>query len=505
MGRIFKNKYPIKKKGPDGHVLKDARGRPVYERDADGRLVYQESEHYFIEYTAADGKTKRTKSGKEAAVAKADLKKAEAEVVEEREGLPRQKLSEIRCLDMCRRYLDSQRRHVTEAHLENTRHRVEYMLREAHAPYLKDLTPGAIDTALAQLSAAGLADTTLREYLAAVKGMLNWAVLRREIPYNPIAAVRIDRRGGRARRRRALSEEEVGRLLAAGQDGPRRRYCRIWQNRQRKDGSYKAFTVPLAMEAKLAYEGANINTAYSLMIGAGLRLNEVASLTWDDVDLDGGTLQLRAEWTKNRKDETLPLAPSLHTTLKKWRRECREPERAVCKVTSRLLRYFNDDLAAAGIPKRIGGQRRQVAGKVRWVGSQTLDLHALRHTFGTRLNRAGADVKTIQTLMRHSTPTLTIGVYVHSDRARLQEAVESLPELAPAPLPQPSTEACRATGTDGKSVAPPDMQSAMRTTKSYATKSKEVAGSLKVRGSIPLTSTIQKLQPTRPRPGFLLG
>jgi site-specific recombinase XerD len=79
-----------------------------------------------------------------------------------------------------------------------------------------------------------------------------------------------------------------------------------------------------------------------------------------------------------------------------------------------------DDIEAAGIP------RKDAAGRV-------LDLHALRHTFGTRLIAAGVDIKTVQALMRHSTPVLTLGIYVHSDRARLRQAVEQLPELAPLP------------------------------------------------------------------------
>jgi integrase len=58
---------------------------------------------------------------------------------------------------------------------------------------------------------------------------------------------------------------------------------------------------------------------------------------------------------------------------------------------------------------------------------RVLDLHALRHTYGTRLVAAGVDIKTVQTLMRHSTPEMTLGIYVHSDRTRLATAVTQLP------------------------------------------------------------------------------
>ena len=60
-----------------------------------------------------------------------------------------------------------------------------------------------------------------------------------------------------------------------------------------------------------------------------------------------------------------------------------------------------------------------------------LDLHALRHTFGTMLIASGADIKTVQSLMRHSTPSLTLAIYIHKDEKRMAQAVANLPDLGP--------------------------------------------------------------------------
>jgi hypothetical protein len=64
------------------------------------------------------------------------------------------------------------------------------------------------------------------------------------------------------------------------------------------------------------------------------------------------------------------------------------------------------------------------------------------------------DVKTAQDLLRHSSPVLTLGVYVHSDKARLAAAVQTLPELKPALPETADTEAAEAlrTGTDCQPV-----------------------------------------------------
>jgi hypothetical protein len=53
---------------------------------------------------------------------------------------------------------------------------------------------------------------------------------------------------------------------------------------------------------------------------------------------------------------------------------------------------------------------------------RTIDLLALRHTFGTRLVANGVDIKTSQSRMRHSTASLTLSIYVHKDSQRMAAA-----------------------------------------------------------------------------------
>ena len=95
-------------------------------------------------------------------------------------------------------------------------------------------------------------------------------------------------------------------------------------------------------------------------------------------------------------------------------------------------------------PKRWVINKRDASGR-------NLDLHALRHTHGTRLVASGADIKTVQALMRHSTPGMTLGIYVHKDWGRMADAVAGLPEINPAKheLAQPAESVAR-TGTDDR-------------------------------------------------------
>ena len=53
-------------------------------------------------------------------------------------------------------------------------------------------------------------------------------------------------------------------------------------------------------------------------------------------------------------------------------------------------------------------------------------FHALRHTFATRLLENGVDIKTISELLGHSSPTITLNRYVHTNLQNKRKAMEIL-------------------------------------------------------------------------------
>jgi integrase len=56
------------------------------------------------------------------------------------------------------------------------------------------------------------------------------------------------------------------------------------------------------------------------------------------------------------------------------------------------------------------------------------DFHSLRHSYITALGRAGVDLRTVQELAGHSSPTLT-SRYSHRRLHDLAGAVEKLPSV----------------------------------------------------------------------------
>jgi len=91
-------------------------------------------------------------------------------------------------------------------------------------------------------------------------------------------------------------------------------------------------------------------------------------------------------------------------------------EELLFSVPQNLIKSFNLDLAAAGIDKEDERGR-------------TVDIHALRHTFGTHLSKNGVPPRTAQAAMRHSSLDLTMNVYTDPELLDVAGAVEALPGL----------------------------------------------------------------------------
>ncbi len=75
------------------------------------------------------------------------------------------------------------------------------------------------------------------------------------------------------------------------------------------------------------------------------------------------------------------------------------------------------------------GKDLAAAGILKWTPEGKVDFHSLRVCFVTLLYESGQDLKTIQTLARHSTPHLTANVYGRARQDRLETTTEALSNL----------------------------------------------------------------------------
>jgi integrase/recombinase XerD len=148
------------------------------------------------------------------------------------------------------------------------------------------------------------------------------------------------------------------------------------------------------------------------LLGAGLRVSELTKLEVPDLDFRRRTLFVKE--SKGRVDRLLPLPKFLAGPLRGWigarktgpvfpsPRGGHLTPRAVQKLIKRLAKK-------AGLPE--------------WNRSRKYHPHALRHTFATRLLRAGADIMEIKDLMGHQSLASSV-VYLSVDEDRLREAID---------------------------------------------------------------------------------
>lgn len=125
----------------------------------------------------------------------------------------------------------------------------------------------------------------------------------------------------------------------------------------------------------------------------------------------------------------------LHTRLHKAARDAEEPipaalpsEEPLFDIPGGLIRIVDRDLVFAGLARIEKRGGKEVVVKTDDRG-RTIDINALRHTFGTLLSKAGVPLRTAQAAMRHSDPSLTANFYTDPKLLDVGGAVASLPDL----------------------------------------------------------------------------
>ena len=275
---------------------------------------------------------------------------------------------------------------VNEQSVKNTQSRLMRIADECNMRRLVDVTTDALERWL--LDKAEHDDRTEKPmgagarngYRAAAIGFGNWLVRKKRIQVNPFFDVpKADAKADCRRKRRALNEDELRRLLDMAQRRPVENAMTI--RRGPNKGQLGANLRP-EIHQRLERLGRERALIYKTMALTGLRKNELATLLigWLELDADPPHLILDPKNEKNREGNSIPLRSDLVTDLKAWIAEKSEddadPNSPIFNVPTGLLKILDRDLKAAGIPKRDDRGR-------------TVDIHALRHTFGTMLSAAG--------------------------------------------------------------------------------------------------------------------
>ncbi|WP_068259612.1 tyrosine-type recombinase/integrase [Rubripirellula obstinata] len=360
----------------------------------------------------------------------------------------------------------------TADYTTGTKNKINRLVDECGFVLLQDVRREPLERWLVDRQKENMAARTRNSYLQAIRGLLNWCIEVERLASNPLARVaKADEKSDRRKTRRAMTEAELGRLLRVARDRPLADYGRQTVATEKTEGKRAHWTyAPLTLEtleeccdrarerlqknptfiATLERRGRERMLVYKTMVLTGLRCNELRSITQAQLILDDGppAIDLAAKDEKNRDGSMIPLRADLADDLRSWiaDEECRDQSgdvlklpatkgtdanRSVFYVADGLVKILDLDLETAGIPK-IDNRGR------------SLDVHALRTTFGTLMSCAGVTPRTAQAAMRHSRIDLTMNVYTDPRLLDVSGAVDALPTLIPT---EATTATLRATGT----------------------------------------------------------
>ena len=160
-------------------------------------------------------------------------------------------------------------------------------------------------------------------------------------------------------------------------------------------------------------------TLLMTLYATGLRCAELTHLKVSDVD--SKRMVIHVHGGKNRKDRDVMLSPKLLDELRKhWRR--------LRQKTNDWL-FPGNRWHTADYPIDEKTPRHACQGAARRAGlSHAIHPHTLRHCFATHLLEAGADLRTIQILLGHSTLKETT-IYLHLSKRHLSATPSPLDSL----------------------------------------------------------------------------
>lgn len=231
----------------------------------------------------------------------------------------------------------------------------------------------------------GAGATTVRRKLAAARTFFRFLQREDEIVDNPFSALR----GPRLRKTlpKILSVADVGKFLSRPRE-------------DLKEGTLS--------EHDCLRDCAVFESLYS----TGCRISEMTAVEWGEIDFARGTLIVTG---KGSKDRLVILGSRALEALRALKTFLREKDPALVAGEARV--FLTD--RGKGVTSRF--VERRMKRYLAEAGLSTdLTPHKLRHSFATHLLDAGADLRSVQEMLGHSSLSTT-QIYTHVSVERLKD------------------------------------------------------------------------------------
>lgn len=268
-------------------------------------------------------------------------------------------------------------------------------------PYFKNkrirsITTTDVNIFLDSLAKEGLAVKTKRNIRNVLNGIMVLAVQENVIGFNPLTNTTVFRET-KKENRRALTGEEVRQLLHA------------------LDAYY---------EKKKNYKSVNmlIYPYVYLAIYTGARRGELCALTWDDIDVEKGTVSINKSINEHLDIEVPKTTNAYRVNV--------IPKDVMAKLLpfkdSKCNKVFHTCTGEYIKPSNIARAFRNI---LKFGSLPHIRLHELRHTLATLSLQAGVPITDISKQLGHASISTTLDFYSHASNESSENVVKGFSKI----------------------------------------------------------------------------
>ena len=240
---------------------------------------------------------------------------------------------------------------------------------------LNNCTESDLNSFLASKIDQGNSTTSVNRALSSIKGFYNWLVYNNYLSVNPSELLESPKIGRKLPVH--ISEEDVEKILNA---------------------------------PKLSInKGVRDKTILELLYATGLRISELTNLKLNQIDLTRGIVRVMG---KGNKERIIPIGETALTWLNNFINNYRQDFIINKNNNYIFLNRKGDQLSRKSCWSLITSYSKKV------LSSKKISPHSLRHAFATHLLNNGADLRSVQMLLGHSSLSTT-QIYTHVAKERL--------------------------------------------------------------------------------------
>ncbi len=240
---------------------------------------------------------------------------------------------------------------------------------------------------LGELDAARYARTTINRHLSSLHGFYAWLNVVGECDLDPSSALSGPKQSKHLPH--VLKPVEMARLLS------------IYGPRSLDGEARQQSALDLRNQAILEF-----------LYACGARISEAANLKMNDIDFDSKLVRL---FGKGSKERIVPLHEFCIDALAAYLDKARD-ELSCGKASQYVFLSSRGNQMSADAMRKMFKQAVGVAGL-----DSSLTPHDMRHTFATDLLNGGADLRSVQEMLGHSSLSTT-QIYTHLSPSRLKTA-----------------------------------------------------------------------------------